>query len=237
MTKEQLHQTHIDELTLASFIDNRLLENERNRAMEHLAQCPRCRKVLYQSTVDLQTLSPKNGFSYRSKVLSIAASMLVVAFGVHHFWQQEEFIYKGGTYEITQLEIPTINQPKSLCTNLKQQEAKRYLEESYSIIDEYSSAYFEALSNSLRACYSPEVATKLYSIKADKTTHQETKIELLKEALYHISYSVKTTYRLSKEIEIFQKLKPCYKGVDKQDIINKIHIRQKELDAIANNDD
>ncbi len=246
MTKKQLHQAlgdrehdnHIDELTLASFIDNRLESDERQQVIEHLSQCQRCRTVLHKSVTSLQKSPQKERrFLKIAKALPIAASVTILFFATHHFWFQEEIIYKGGSHKITKLEVPTINKPKSVCSFVKQQEAKKYLEESYAIEDEGSLEYFQALSSSLKACYSPEVATKLYIIKANATQAQEVKIKLLKEALYHIAYSTRTPYRLSKEIEIFQKLKPYYKGIDKQDIINKIQIRQKELDAIAKNDD
>jgi len=169
------------------------------------------------------------------KIYGAIASIIILILIGDKVLEKDKVIYKSGS-EISSLKIPDINKPSSICSQTKQSKAKELLEKSYNIEDEQSIEYFNLLSSSLKECYSPEVATKLYIIKALTTPKEIDKIELFKEALYHISHSLNIEYRITKEIEIYRYLKEYYQGINRDDIINKIQIRQKELDAIQSKD-
>ena len=225
------HLEHIDELTLAGFLDNRLDNNRREEVISHLSQCKRCRTIL-KDAVNLQRENTNiTKIDSYKKVLPLVASIIVIFFVSNKFLEDKDLIYKGAKSDFSKLEIPNINKPKSLCSIEKQKRAKEYLEKSYPL-DENSIEYFQTLSKSIQECYSPEVTTKLYIIKADKISNSQKRVELLKDALYHISHSLNIKYRLKKEIEILERLKKYYDGINKQDIIIKIKIKRVELNKI-----
>jgi RNA polymerase sigma-70 factor (ECF subfamily) len=168
------------------------------------------------------------------KKLGIIVSLMIIIFVANKSLEEENIIYKGNINS-KELEIPDIKEQNSSCTDKEQTKAKKFLEISYNIDNESSDEYLNSLIKSLTHCYSPEVATKVNIIKAQRENNPKKKIEFLKDALENSSSSLHMKYRLEKEIYILNLLKEYYDGVDKKDIENKINIKTKELNEIKKN--
>jgi len=145
---------------------------------------------------------------------------------------EEEIIYKGNS-DITNLELPKLEyNTTSTCNDAQKKEANKYLELSVAIEDESSYAYYKTLVDCMRACYSPEVATKVYIIKAQNSKGTK-QVKLLKEALTHSASIRDMNFKLKKEIIIYNLLKPHFSGIERQDIENRIQMKEKVLHEIS----
>jgi len=76
--------THIDDETLAAFVDNRLLGTARDDVMAHLVTCDRCRKTIMEAA-QMKQRSPRKEEKKMTRILAryvapmaIAASLLLV---------------------------------------------------------------------------------------------------------------------------------------------------------------
>lgn len=230
--KDIEHDTHIDDLTLSEFIDHTLLPVERQKVISHIAHCKRCRDIVMMTQQDIY--NQKKSQNIIPYILAIASSLILVVFiPKYDFGDSDTIIYKGSS-DMEGLKLPKLdNTIKSSCSEAEQKEANRYLDIAQGIEDENSSEYFETLVDSMEACYSPEVATKVYIIKAQNASSDDKQIKLLHEALTHSASIRNMKFKLEKELFIFNMLKPHFRGIELKDINQRIQIKTKVLNEIS----
>jgi hypothetical protein len=236
------HTEHLDELTIAQFIDNTLSPEQREEVLDHIADCKECRDLVMETQRELKetqstSIQPANNSNNKifMPLLAIASTFMIITFIP---FEDDTIIYKGNS-DIINLELPKLEyNTTSSCSDAQIKEAQKYLEISYDIEDVDSYEYYKSLVDSMSACYSPEVATQVYIIKAQNSKDDEQML-LLKEALNH-SALIRTIpidkmkFKLKKELFILKLLKPHFSGDNRKDIENRIKMKERILNEISN---
>lgn len=225
--------SHLDDMMIAQFIDKTLTPDKREMVLEHIADCKSCRDLVMQSQRDIDTKSttpkPANNINMIMPILAIASSFFIIIF---ISFEDDTIIYKGSS-DIVNLELPKLEyNTTSSCSQDEQDEAMRHLKASFDIEDESSYIYYKTLVDSMSACYSPEVATKVYIIKAQNSKGDK-QMRLLKDALTHSASIRDMKFKLKKEILILKLLKPHFSGIHSKDVEKRIQMKESILDEVS----
>lgn len=83
MSEDRLNNEHVDDATLAAFIDNRLIGKKREAVIQHLLSCDRCRELGMEVSAIVQHDSkPHNIHSWLKYAVpvGVAASLMLILF-------------------------------------------------------------------------------------------------------------------------------------------------------------